>query len=577
MNDYNWNLSLIYNSDEQIEKDKEKINGYLEKFGSIKTQKDIDLEKMIEIVEKASIIMSRLVAYSNMKRDEDTTIAQNQKLALEIEQLSAKMSEEFSSFEPIIMKISEDKINNFLNNTKKEDYKQVVKRVLRNKPHILSENEEYIMSIAQDIANDAENSFYMLSYADMKFPIIESDREKRELTHSNYINFQTDTNRQIRKESFEKMHKTYSNYINTFASTYYGHVKAKEKLAKMRKFESNLNEELFGDDVDTKVYDTLIESVHEYIPALSKYMDIKKKYLKIDEIHNYDLYAQLFDKDETKYTYEEAKEIITNALKPMGEDYSKILEKGFADRWIDVYPQNGKKAGAYSFGAYDTNPYILMNYTDNLNSVFTLAHELGHSIHSYYSRKNNPYFQSNYTIFVAEVASTTNELLLYNYMLNNAKTDLQKKNLIIYNLEQFRTTVFRQTMFAEFEKIVHSEILSGKAMTAQMLNEIYYNLNKKYYPTIKLDDEIAVEWARIPHFYSDFYVYKYATGFTCASFLSQKILQSKDNVSSYINFLKDGNKNYPIEQLKIAGVDITKKETINKALDIFKDTVENFG
>lgn len=570
----NWDLTLIYNSNDEIEKDIQKINQYINEYKNIVSNEDIDLNKLIQVIEQSSIIMSRLVAYCNMKRDEDTTLSSSQKLVLEIEAVSAKMSEEFSSFEPNILKISEDKIEDFIKNCPKKDYVQVVRRILRNKPHILKESEEYLLSIASDIANDSENSFYMLSYADMTFPVIESDKEKRVLSHANYTNFQMDLNRDIRKESFEKMYETYAKYSNTFAANYYAHIKAKEKLAKARNYSSNLEQELFDDDVSLSVYDTLIEAIHEYIPVLSKYMDIKKKYLNVDEIYNYDLYVELFEKDNTKYSYDSAKEIITSALKPMGEQYLSILKKAFNDKWIDVYPKKGKKSGAYSFGSYDSNPYILMNYTDDLNSVFTLAHEIGHSIHSYYSRKNNPYLQSNYTIFVAEVASTTNELLLYNYMLNSSKSDLQRKNLIVHNMEQFRTTVFRQTMFAEFEKIVHNEVIQGKALTKESLNEIYYNLNKKYYPTIKLNDEIALEWARIPHFYSDYYVYKYATGFTCATFLSQEILNNPDSVNRYIDFLKDGNKNYPIDQLKLAGVDISKKETICKALDVFKNTLD---
>ena len=305
-------------------------------------------------------------------------------------------------------------------------------------------------------------------------------------------------------------------------------------------------------------------------------MDIKKKYLGLDEISNYDLYVPIIDADNSIYTYEDSKNIVIEALKPLGKEYGDILKKGFEDRWIDVYPKAGKKSGAYSFGAYDTNPYILLNHNDNMSSLFTLAHEIGHSIHSYYSRKNNPYFQSDYTIFVAEVASTTNELLLFNHLIKNTKSENQKKNILVYNMEQFRTTVFRQTMFAEFEKIVHEKVRQGNALTAENLNEIYYDLNKTYYPTIKLDDKIALEWTRIPHFYSDFYVYKYATGFISATFLSRSILENEKNVSSYINFLKDGNKHYPVEQLQIAGVDIIKKHTMCKALDVFKNNVENF-
>ena len=572
-----WDLSLIYKNDEDIKKDIKKINTLLDEYNMSKNEKDINLDRIISISEEIFINISRLFAYSNMKRDEDTTVPKNQKLALEIDELYAKTNQELSSFEPLILSIDENKIDSYINNTKRTDFKQVVERILRNKEHILSETEEIILSVTSDISSDTENSFYMLSYADMKFPIINSDIDKKELTHSNYESFQISKNRDVRKESFEKMHDTHKMYANTFAANYYGHVKAKEKIAKLRNFNSNIEQELFNDNVELQVYDTLIEAIHEYIPVLSKYMDIKKKYLGLDEISNYDLYVPIIDADNSIYTYEDSKNIVIEALKPLGKEYGDILKKGFEDRWIDVYPKSGKKSGAYSFGAYDTNPYILLNHNDNMSSLFTLAHEIGHSIHSYYSRKNNPYFQSDYTIFVAEVASTTNELLLFNHLIKNTKSENQKKNILVYNMEQFRTTVFRQTMFAEFENIVHEKVRQGNALTAENLNEIYYELNKTYYPTIKLDDKIALEWTRIPHFYSDFYVYKYATGFISATFLSKSILENEKNVSSYINFLKDGNKHYPVEQLQIAGVDIIKKHTMCKALDVFKNNVENFN
>ncbi len=443
-------------------------------------------------------------------------------------------------------------------------------RILRKKQHILSKQEEEILSVTEDIANDSENNYYMLSYADMQFGKLKNGKE---LSHANYINFQQDKDTELRKESFELMHDTYGKYINTFSSNYYSHVKAKEKIAKLRKFTSNRNEELFADNIDEQVYDSLIDAVTDYIPDLSKYIDYKKKKLGLEEISNYDLYVELSDKNQKKYSYEQGKTLVKEALKPLGKDYSDILANGLESNWIDVYPKDGKKSGGYSFGTYDTDPYILLNYTDNISSVFTLAHELGHSMHSYYSRKNNPYYQSNYTIFVAEVASTTNELLLFNYLKDTLKDEDEKQSIILYNLEQYRTTVFRQTMFAEFEKIVHSKVANDEALTADMLDEIYFNLNKKYYPTVSHSDGIAREWARIPHFYSDYYVYKYATGFVCASVLSQNILNADAEPIDYLNFLKDGNKNYPIEQLKMAGVDISKKETVAKALDAFVKTV----
>ncbi|TRW28294.1 oligoendopeptidase F [Criibacterium bergeronii] len=568
MTKYDWDLSKIYKNNEEIEVDKQKINEYLQIYSKEVENKDI--EKVLTIAQKASKMISKLYAYSMMKKDENAKNQDSVKLSLEIEALSAKVNNVFSSLEPMIIGLDDETINKFLNTTDKKDYAQVVTRILRKKQHILSKQEEEILSVTEDIANDSENNYYMLSYADMQFGKLKNGKE---LSHANYINFQQDKDIELRKESFELMHDTYGKYINTFSSNYYSHVKAKEKIAKLRKFTSNRNEELFADNIDEQVYDSLIDAVTDYIPDLSKYIDYKKKKLGLEEISNYDLYVELSDKNQKKYSYEQGKTLVKEALKPLGKDYSDILANGLESNWIDVYPKDGKKSGGYSFGTYDTDPYILLNYTDNISSVFTLAHELGHSMHSYYSRKNNPYYQSNYTIFVAEVASTTNELLLFNYLKDTLKDEDEKQSIILYNLEQYRTTVFRQTMFAEFEKIVHSKVANDEALTADMLDEIYFNLNKKYYPTVSHSDGIAREWARIPHFYSDYYVYKYATGFVCASVLSQNILNADAEPIDYLNFLKDGNKNYPIEQLKMAGVDISKKETVAKALDAFVKTV----
>lgn len=568
MTKYDWDLSKIYKNNEEIEVDKQKINEYLQIYSKEVENKDI--EKVLTIAQKASKMISKLYAYSMMKKDENAKNQDSVKLSLEIEALSAKVNNVFSSLEPMIIGLDDETINKFLNTTDKKDCAQVVTRILRKKQHILSKQEEEILSVTEDIANDSENNYYMLSYADMQFGKLKNGKE---LSHANYINFQQDKDTELRKESFELMHDTYGKYINTFSSNYYSHVKAKEKIAKLRKFTSNRNEELFADNIDEQVYDSLIDAVTDYIPDLSKYIDYKKKKLGLEEISNYDLYVELSDKNQKKYSYEQGKTLVKEALKPLGKDYSDILANGLESNWIDVYPKDGKKSGGYSFGTYDTDPYILLNYTDNISSVFTLAHELGHSMHSYYSRKNNPYYQSNYTIFVAEVASTTNELLLFNYLKDTLKDEDEKQSIILYNLEQYRTTVFRQTMFAEFEKIVHSKVANDEALTADMLDEIYFNLNKKYYPTVSHSDGIAREWARIPHFYSDYYVYKYATGFVCASVLSQNILNADAEPIDYLNFLKDGNKNYPIEQLKMAGVDISKKETVAKALDAFVKTV----
>lgn len=569
MEKYKWNLAKIYSNDDEIEKDKKEISELIENYHKIKNNGKII--PLFEIMEKVSIISSRLLAYAHMKRDEDSQVAAAQKLALEIDMMIAKVDEEFSSLEPIILNLPEEDVKKE-REIMSDDYKKTLDKIIRQKPHILSKDEEKILAITEDIANDTENAYYMLTNADMTYSVIESDKEKRQLTDANYHNFQTSKNREVRKESFEKMHGKYKEYLNTIAATYYGHIKAKEKIAKTRNYEDNLHQELFRDNIDKSLYNNLIDAMHDGVKYLSDYMDLKKKELKLDDLTNYDLYVDIYEGENKKYPYEEGVELVKKALAPLGEDYLKVLDTAFTDRWIDVYPQKGKRSGAYSFGSYDTYPYVLMNYTDDLNSVSTLIHELGHSMHSYYSRKNNPYFTSDYTIFVAEVASTTNELLLNHYLYENCTSEIEKKKLLLDYLESFRATVFRQTMFAEFEKIAHDKVLQGEALTGESLSEIYYDLNKKYYPTINVHELIAYEWARIPHFYSDFYVYKYATALMCSMVISENIIKGKD-LDKYLDFLKDGSNHYPLEQMKNAGVDIASRETMNEALKIFGEKV----
>ena len=346
--------------------------------------------------------------------------------------------------------------------------------------------------------------------------------------------------------------------------------------AKLRGYNSSLEMELYGDKVDVSVYENLIAAVHENLPALYKYYEIKKNFLGLKEQHMYDVYLNLTKEEPKKIPYEDAVEMVLESLKPMGEEYTKIAREGLMSRWVDVYPKEGKRDGAYSFGTYDSPPYILMNYNDDLQSVFTLAHELGHSMHSYFSRTNNKYIYSDYTIFVAEVASTTNELLLLNYLMDKATTPEEEIYLIDHYIDSFKSTVFRQTMFAEFEKITHERVEKGDALTSADFKDIYYNLNKLYFgDAVISDEEIAYEWSRIPHFYTDFYVYKYATGFSSAVTLSKNILSGdKEKLEAYLNFLKDGSNHYPLEQLKSAGVDLTTKEGVGTAMREFNTLVE---
>lgn len=577
---YKWKIDKMYSTKESIEKDIEKVKEYISNLKEYKGKLAISKENLFKCIntsEKASRILQNLYVFTHMKQHEDTRINENQAMATKTEMLSTELSMATSYIVPEIIAIDDKKLEEYLKCEELSFYDKYIKDILREKPHTLSEREEEILAATADLSSTPENIYDMFSFADLEFPEIEDeDGNKVKLTHSNYSLFIKSKNNKVRKDAFEAMYSVYDKYKNTFASMLSGGIKSEIFYAKMRKYECALQASLFQDDISVDVYNNLILAVDENLDALNKYADIKKKFLGLEDIHMYDLYVPLTDKFDMKIPYEKAKEIILNALKPLGEEYLSIIQKAFDEGWIDVYENNGKQGGAYSWGSYDSHPYILMSYKDDLNSLFTLIHELGHSLHSYYSKKTQPYIYSGYKIFVAEVASTLNELLLINYLLENSNSKEERVYLLNYYLEQFRTTVYRQTMFAEFEKITHENVESGNPLTAQDFNDIYLKLNQKYYgKSCIVDEDIALEWARIPHFYSNFYVYKYATGFSAASALSQQILnEGQVAVDRYIEFLKSGGSEYPLKQLKSAGVDMEKKESVDKALEVFRDLVE---
>jgi oligoendopeptidase F len=411
----------------------------------------------------------------------------------------------------------------------------------------------------------------------MKFPKVKNEKgEEVELTHGSYIQFLESRNRDVRREAFKAMYDTYAKQKNTLAATLSANVTKNLFYARARKYPSALEMALSGDNIPVSVYNNLIETIHEHLPLLHRYMALRKKLLGVDELHMYDLFAPLVDDYDMPITYEEAKEIVYDGLSPLGDDYRNVLKEGFDGGWIDVYENEGKRSGAYSWGAYGTHPYVLLNHKDNLNSMFTLAHEMGHAIHSWYSDKNQSYRDAQYTIFLAEVASTLNEALLMDAMLRKIDDPKGKMYLLTYYADQFRTTVFRQTMFAEFEKIIHEKAEAGEALTPQLLSEIYYGLNVKYHgEAMTVDKDIEMEWARIPHFYSSFYVYKYATGFSAAASFAKQILEEgQPAVERYLGFLKSGGSDYSINILKQAGVDMSQPEPIRQAMDVFRDLLD---
>jgi len=579
-NKFKWTIDEMYPNEESIEKDIQKVKELIEevkKYKGILADSEENLFKALNISEETSRILQNLYVYTHMKSHEDTRINKNQGNATKTDMLSTELSMATSYMVPEIIAMDSEKLENYLKTEKLSHYKKYVDDILRLKPHTLNEREEELLAAVADLSGVPENVYDMLSFADLQFPEIEDENgEKVRVTHSNFSLFLKSKDARVRKDAFEAMYGIYGQYKNTFASTLYGGIKSEIFYAKTRKYESALQGSLFQDNVSVDVYNNLIDAVHENLDTLNDYIDLKKKFLGLDKINMYDLYVPLTENFDMEISYEKAQKIILEALKPLGEEYLENVKKAFAEGWIDVYGNEGKQGGAYSWGSYDSKSYILMSYKDDLNSLFTLIHEMGHSMHSFYSKNNQPYLYSGYKIFVAEVASTLNELLLINYLLKNAESKEERVYLLNYYLEQFRTTVYRQTMFAEFEKICHGKVEEGEPLTAEDFNNIYYDLNKKYYgESCEVNEEIALEWARIPHFYSNFYVYKYATGFSAASALSKQILEEGESaVSRYKEFLKSGGSEFPLDQLRKAGIDMEKKESVDEALHVFKDLVK---
>ncbi len=578
-NKFKWTIDEMYPNEEAMDKDIQKLKDLIEeskKYKGTLADSEENLFNALNISEQASRLLQNLYVYTHMKSHEDTRINKNQANATKTDMLSTELSMATSYMVPEIISMDSDKLENYLKSEKLSYYKKHIDDILRLKPHTLNEKEEELLAAVSDLSGVPENIYDMLSFADLQFPEIEDEKgEKVRVTHSNFSLFLKSKDVRVRKDAFNAMYSVYDQYKNTFASTLYGGIKSEIFYARTRKYESALQGSLFQDDVSVEVYDNLIDAVDENLDTLNDYVELKKKFLGLDKINMYDLYVPLTDNFDMEIPYEKAQEIILEALKPLGEEYLENVKKAFSEGWIDVYGNEGKQGGAYSWGSYDSKSYILMSYKDDLNSLFTLIHEMGHSMHSYYSKNNQPYLYSGYKIFVAEVASTLNELLLINYLLKTASSREEKIYLLNYYLEQFRTTVYRQTMFAEFEKICHSKVEEGEPLTAEDFINIYYDLNKKYYgDSCEVNEEIGLEWARIPHFYSNFYVYKYATGFSAASALSKQILEEGDEaVARYKEFLKSGGSDFPLNQLRKAGVDMEKKESIDKALHVFKDLV----
>ncbi|WLR47536.1 oligoendopeptidase F [Halobacillus litoralis] len=573
-----WDLEAMFATDEEWYKELEEAKELLpelEKYQGKLGESAEQLYELLSFQDKISNKIGLLYTYAHMRNDQDTTNAHYQEMNAKAENLYTKIASAMSFIVPEILALPEGKVKNFIESYEPlELYEHTLDEITRQRAHVLSEKEEKLLAGFSEIGANPSQTFGALNNADLTFPTIKNEKgEEVDLTHGRYINFLKSDDREVRKSAFDAMYDTFGSFKNTFASTLGGHVKKNNFNASVRKYDRARQAKLDSNNIPESVYDNLLEAVNERLPLLHRYAELRKEVLDLDEVHMYDMYTPLVKDAEMEIPYEEAKELVTKGLEPLGEEYVNIVKEGFENRWIDVEENKGKRSGAYSSGHYGTNPYILMNWQDNVNNLFTLAHELGHSLHSYYTHKNQPYRYGNYSIFVAEVASTCNEALLNDYMIKKTNSEKEKLYLLNNFLEGFRGTVFRQTMFAEFEHEIHMQAQNGEALTAEKLTEIYYDLNKKYFgDNIVIDEKIGLEWARIPHFYMGYYVYQYSTGYAAAQALAGQILEEGEPaVERYKNFLKAGSSDYPIEVLKQAGVDMTSKDPILSALDVFEE------
>lgn len=572
---YKWAINDIYATDELWTEDLGRLKGYIQKLkdyqGRLCESADVLYDYML-MCDEITVLCDSLINYAQRKSDEDTTVSKYQNMIGQAMNVFMQIDSAGSFETPEIISIEQDKLDKmFAQKPELELYRRKIELIRNKKDHVLSQAEENLIALTSEMGESPENIFSMFSDADLKFPDAADESGKlHQVTHSTYIPLVQSSDRTLRKNAFESMYSTYDNFKNTCAATLSAQIKSVNFYSKARKYSSSLERSLSENEIPVEVYHNLIKAVHENLHYMYDYVALRKKLLGVEQLHFYDLYTPLVGDLDMKITFDQAKQTVLKALAPMGEDYLAIIKEGFENRWIDVFENKGKTSGAYSAGAR-VHPYVLLNHKDTLNCMFTLIHEMGHAVHSYLSNKKQPICYSDYSIFVAEVASTCNESLLIRYLLKNAKDKKEKAYLINYFLEMIRTTLYRQTMFAEFELKINELVADGNSLTADMLNSIYRDLNKLYFGDgIVLDEQISLEWARIPHFYYDYYVYQYATGIAAAIALSTRILKDGESaVKDYISFLSGGSSKDPISLLRGAGVDMATAKPINDALAEF--------
>lgn len=581
---YKWNIEAMIPDESvisgELETIKKEAEAYGEDFAGRLTE---SADTLLAAFQKRDDIWRRLekiYVYARMRRDENNAETKYQAMADQCNSVIAAVSASMAFFTPELLSASEETILAYIDAAPGlEIYRFAICDTMRQKAHILTQAEENILAQMSEITGATNDIFTMLNNADIKFgTIIDEDGDETEVTHSNFIKFMESHDRDVRENAYNAVYDAYKELINTIASAYNYNTKTDVVSARIRKYESARAAALSGDNIPAEVYDNLVAEVHKNLPAMHRYVELRKKLLGVDKLYMYDMYVPLIKLPETSVSFEEGLDIMRDALQPLGEEYLTKMNKGIEEGWIDVYENKGKTSGAYSFGCYDSYPYILLNYTDTLKDVFTIIHEMGHSMHSRYTRDEQPYIYGSHSIFTAEVASTVNESLLMQHLLRTEDEKEMRKYLLNMHLEEFRTTLFRQTMFAEFEDITHKTIESGETLTAEWMCQQYEDLNAQYYGSaVEKDDVIRYEWARIPHFYNAFYVYKYATGYSAATAISKKILtEGKPAAQDYIRFLKTGESDHPIELLKIAGVDMSSPLPVQQAMETFNQLLDEF-
>ena len=579
-----WKLEDIYHDNKAWDRDFTEVENSIPELEKYKGRLGESADALLEFFrlrDSVSEITGKLYVYSKMRKDEDTRSATYQAMSDRSDQIITKLNEATAFVRPELLAVPEETLRKFVRSSDElAVYEHALDDLIRSKKHILSQREEELLAMSGEVFNSPQNVFTMLNNADIKFPVIKNEKgEDIELTKGNFSVFLNSRDRAVRKNAWTALYSSYEKLINTIASSFSSQIKRDAVLARARHYDSALEAALFDNNIPVAVYENLIASVHENLEPLRRYVQLRKKLLILDKVHLYDIYVPLFSAEDDEYVYDDAKDIVIQSLKALGETYVTDMSAGLNGGWVDVYENVGKRSGAYSWGSYGTHPYVLLNYSKKLDDVFTLAHELGHAMHSFYTRGNQPYAYGDYTIFVAEVASITNESILMRSLIN--RTEDKEKKLVLLNrfLDNIVGTFYRQTMFAEFEKIVHEAVENGEPLTATTLKERYGALYKSYYgDELTVDEQLKMEWARIPHFYYNFYVFQYATGFAAATALANKILEEGQPArDKYLKFLSSGSSQYSIDLLKTAGVDMTTRdpvENVSKLMNQLLDEVE---